>query len=138
MNIILWIIQVLLAVTFIWAAYMKLFAPTEDLNKMWPWTTGNETLVKLTGVLDLLAGAGLVLPAFLRIQPKLTVYTAYATVVLMIAAGVFHISRGEASQIGFNIFSHQFFGQAHPKKIYHCINTFTNGYLSCIGGGFNT
>jgi len=44
------------------------------------------------------------LPALLRIKPQLTIYTAYGTIVLMIAASIFHISRGEAKDIGFNIF----------------------------------
>jgi putative oxidoreductase len=60
--------------------------------------------VKLTGILDLLAGLGLVLPGLFRIQPKLTVYAAYGIIALMIAASIFHISRGEASLIGVNIF----------------------------------
>jgi putative oxidoreductase len=104
LNILLWIAQGLLALTFIWAAYMKLLAPVAEINKMWPWTIGSEGLVKFTGMVDLLAGIGLILPALLRIQPKLTVFAAYGTVLLMIAASTFHISRGEGSQIGFNIF----------------------------------
>jgi uncharacterized membrane protein YphA (DoxX/SURF4 family) len=104
MNIILWILQVILAVSLIWASSMKLFQPADKLAVMWPWTADNTALVKLTGVLDLLAGIGLVLPALLRIQPKLTTYAAYGTLVLMIAASVFHITRGEVSQIGVNIF----------------------------------
>lgn len=104
MNIILWIAQVLLGVTFIWAASMKLFQSADKLAEMWAWTTGHAALVKLTGVLDLLAGIGLILPALLRIQPELTIYAAYGTIALMIAAGIFHIARGEAPQIGFNIF----------------------------------
>jgi len=103
LNTILWITQALLAVTFIWAAYMKLFAPSEKLHQMWPWTTGNENLVTLTGLVDLMAGAGLVLPALPGIQPKLTIYASYGVIVLMIAASVFHISREEVSKIGFNI-----------------------------------
>ena len=104
MNIILWISQVSLAVSLIWASSMKLFQPADKLAAIWPWTADNTALVKLTGVLDLLAGIGLVLPALLRIQPKLTTYAAYGTLVLMIAASVFHITRGEVSQIGVNIF----------------------------------
>ncbi len=46
---------------------------------------------------------GLVLPVLLRIRPVVTVYAAYGTVVLMITAAVFHIVRGEISQIGINI-----------------------------------
>ena len=100
MNVILWIAQVILAVSFIWSASMKLFQPVDKLVEMWPWTADHVILVKLTGVLDLLAGIGLVLPALLRIQPKLTIYAAYGTIALMIAASFFHITRGEVSQIG--------------------------------------
>jgi hypothetical protein len=83
---------------------MKLFQTTGKLAEMWPWTADNAILVKLTGILDLLAGIGLVLPALLRIQPKLTIYAAYGTIALMVTASIFHIARGEASQIGVNIF----------------------------------
>lgn len=83
------------------AGAMKLFKPA-DLP--WQWIKDNPDLVKATGILDLLAGIGLILPALLRIQPKLTIYAAYGTVALMVGASIFHISRGEASQIGFNIF----------------------------------
>ena len=92
--IFLWIAQVLLAVTLIWSASMKFFKP-EDLP--WPWIQENPNLVKATAVLDLLAGFGLVLPALLRIQPKLTIFAAYGTIALMVCTCVFHISRGETS-----------------------------------------
>jgi uncharacterized membrane protein YphA (DoxX/SURF4 family) len=104
MNIIVWIAQVILAAGFIWAASMKLFQPADKLAAMWPWTAAHRGLVKFTGILDLLAGIGLVLPALLRIQPKLTIYAAYGIVALMIAGSIFHISRGESSVIGVNIF----------------------------------
>lgn len=104
MNVILWIAQIILACSFVWSASVKFFQPADTLAEMWPWTADHEVLVKLTGVLDLLGGLGLVFPALLRIQPKLTVYAAYGTILLMIAASIFHISRGEASQIGVNIF----------------------------------
>jgi|JI10StandDraft_1071094.scaffolds.fasta_scaffold29101_4 uncharacterized membrane protein YphA (DoxX/SURF4 family) len=101
MNIILWITQGLLATTFIWAGFMKIFKPA-DLP--FPWVKDNTTLVLITGIVDLLGGLGIVLPALLRIQPKLTIYAAYGVIVLMTVASVFHISRGEAKDIGFNIF----------------------------------
>jgi hypothetical protein len=101
LNIILWLAQGLLALTLVWTAVMKLFNPN-DLP--WLWIKENPSLVKVTGILDMLAGVGVVLPALLRIQAKLTIYAAYGIVALMIGAIVFHISRGEVSQIGFNIF----------------------------------
>jgi DoxX-like family len=101
LNIFLWISQILLAVTLIWAGVMKLFK-SGDLP--WVWVKENPNLVTITGILDLLAGIGLVFPLLLRIKPKLTVYAAYGIIALMLCACIFHISRGEASQIGFNIF----------------------------------
>jgi uncharacterized membrane protein YphA (DoxX/SURF4 family) len=104
LNACLWIAQVLLAVSLIWAGCMKLFQPAGELAEMWPWTADHPRLVLLTGLLDLLAGTGLVLPALLRIRPQLTIYAAYGTLALMLAAGIFHIARGEGSQIGVNAF----------------------------------
>ena len=101
MNIILWIAQGFLALTFIWAGCMKLFQP-EELP--FPWVKDNSSLVLITGIVDLLAGIGILFPTLLGIQPKLTIYAAYGTIVLMIAASIFHILRGEAKDIGFNIF----------------------------------
>lgn len=101
MNIILWIAQVLLALVFIWAGSMKIIKP-EALP--FPWIKGNASLVLIAGIVDLIAGIGIVFPALFHIQPKLTIYAAYGIVLLMIVASIFHISRGEANDIGFNIF----------------------------------
>lgn len=102
LNRILWIAQVILATGLIWASSMKLIQPAGKLAEMWPWTADHPHLVKLTGVLDLLAGIGLVFPALLRIWPKLTIYAAYGIIALMIAASMFHLARGEGAQIGVN------------------------------------
>jgi len=100
-NTFFWMAQVLLAVTFVWTGAMKLFKPA-DLP--WQWIKENQDLVKATGMLDLLTGIGLVLPALLCIRPKMTIYASYGTIALMIGASIFHISRGETAQISFNIF----------------------------------
>ena len=104
MNITLWTVQVILAATFFWAAYMKLVQPMEQLATMWPWTKNNETLVTISGIADLLAAIGLILPGLLRTLPKFIVYACIGILVLMVAAIIFHISRGEASQIGITVF----------------------------------
>lgn len=101
LHISLWIFQIILAITFIWAGGMKLFQSDE---LPWLWIKENPCLVKISGIFDLLAGFGLILPSLLRIQPKMTVYTALGVMALMITASIFHIMRGEGSQIGFNIF----------------------------------
>jgi len=104
LNIFLWISQGLIAMTLIWAAYAKLLQPIEETAKMLPWALDNPGLLTFTGIIDLLGGIGIILPAALKIQPKLSVFAAYGTMVLMVAASIFHISRGESSLIGMNIF----------------------------------
>jgi uncharacterized membrane protein YphA (DoxX/SURF4 family) len=104
MHISLWAAQIVLAIVFIWAAMMKLFQPAEKLAAMWPWTGQvPASLVKFTGIVDLLGGIGLVLPSLLHIKPKLTPITAIGIIVLMVCGSVFHILRGEASAIRVNI-----------------------------------
>ncbi len=104
LNITLWVAQVILAAGFLWGSSMKLFLTVHELAEMWPWTIGNRGLVSFSAILDILIGVGLVLPTLLRILPKLTIYASYGAIALMIGASVFHISRGEASEIGINIF----------------------------------
>lgn len=104
LHIALWVIQVLLAATLVWAAGMKLFQSIDKLAAMWPWTGQiPATLVKLTGIVDLAGAIGLILPALLRIRPQLTPIAAGCIIALMVCASIFHIVRGEASVIGFNI-----------------------------------
>ncbi|MES2627660.1 MAG: DoxX family protein [Bacteroidota bacterium] len=105
LNLLLWIAQGLVAATLLWGGCTKLFTPETELAALWPWTADvSPAFVKFTGIVDLLAAVGLILPAALRIQPKLTPAAALGVVLLMIAASVFHISRGEGSSIGINIF----------------------------------
>ena len=104
-HIILWVAQVTLAVLFIAGAIMK-FQPIETTSAMMPWT-GQVPIwvVRLLGIIDLLAAVGLILPSMLRIKPQLTTWAALSIITLMFSAIVFHVSRGEASVIGVNIIS---------------------------------
>ncbi len=100
----LWTAQVLLSASLLWAAGMKLFQPIEKLSAMWPWTGQvSPAVVTFTGLVDLLAALGLVLPMLFSIRPKLTGIAALGLVLLMICATVFHVLRGEVSLIGANI-----------------------------------
>jgi len=103
LNISLWVAQVLIAVTLLWAAWLKLFQ-IEKAAAMWPWAGEvSPAFVKFTGLVDLAGALGLLLPGLLNIKPKLTAFAALGIVALMVCAAVFHIVRGEASSIGFNI-----------------------------------
>jgi putative oxidoreductase len=103
-NIVLWILQALLAVLFILPGCMKLLQPIDELSKMLPWTGQVAPwMVRSLGLIDLLGGVGLILPAVLRYKPYLTVWAAYGSILLMVCAVIFHLSRGESDAIGFNI-----------------------------------
>ena len=52
-------------------------------------------MVRLPGYAEILGGLGLVLPALTRIQPRLTPLAAGGLVLVMLAAFVFHLTRGE-------------------------------------------
>ena len=103
-HILLWIAQILLSLCLSWAGIVKLFQPVEQLKMMWPWTGEvSQVFVKLIGIIDLLGALGLLIPPLFRFKPVLTPIAAIGIILLMITASIFHICRGESSQIGFNI-----------------------------------
>ena len=86
MNLALWIVQVLLAMVFLFAGGMKLVSPIEELTAQMPlpgW------FVRFIGVVEVLGAIGIVLPWLLRIRPVLTPLAAAGLVILMIGATVF-------------------------------------------------
>ena len=103
MNIVLWIVQGLLALAFLLAGFMKAFRPIETLKKNMAWV-GNVPagLVRLIGIAELLGALGLILPVVTGIVPVLTVAAAVGLVLVMLSAAVFHASRKEYSTIGVN------------------------------------
>ena len=104
-HIILWVAQIVLAVLLISGTVMK-FLPIEKISAMMPWTGQVPVLfVRFLGLIDLAGATGLILPALLRIKPQLTSWAAVGIIALMICAIVFHISRGETSVIGMNVFT---------------------------------
>ncbi|OZI09729.1 hypothetical protein BWI93_02365 [Siphonobacter sp. BAB-5385] len=104
LHVTLWLIQLLLAASLLWAASMKLFQPLDQLAAMWPWTNQvPRSVVTLTGMVDVLGALGLVVPMLLNVKPALTPLAAVGVILLMITASIFHIARGEASLIGVNV-----------------------------------
>lgn len=83
LNIGLWVVQVLLALLFLWAGGMKLVLPLEKL-------AGPVHLpglfVRFIGLAEVLGGIGLLLPGLLRIRPVLTSWAAAGLVIIMIGA----------------------------------------------------
>ena len=85
MTYALWIIQVLLALLFVFAGGMKLVLPLDQLTGPFPLPG---PFVRFIGVAEVLGGLGLVLPAALRIRPGLTPLAAAGLVIIMVGATV--------------------------------------------------
>src|SRR3546814_16617736 len=100
MHTVLWAVQILLAGGFFSGGAMKLFQSPEKLAEMWPWAADHPGLVTLTGIVDILAGIGLIFPGLLRVTPNLPVYTAFWVCLLMLSAALFHITRSEYLRVG--------------------------------------
>jgi uncharacterized membrane protein len=100
---VLWGVQGVLALFFIYGGYAKLATPADQLAQMMPWTAEHPTLVLVTGVVDLLGGIGILLPALLRIQPRLTVLAAIGMIILQVLAFGFHAMRGELAVTPLNV-----------------------------------
>jgi len=100
----LWIAQLLLFVAFGAAGVIKLLTPISRLAAMMPWTgEHSETFVRTIGLVDLAGGLGILLPALVRIMPRLTVLAALGCAVLQCFAIVFHLARGEAAVTPVNL-----------------------------------
>ncbi len=84
-NVLLWVVQGLLAALFLFAGGMKLVLPLEAL-------AGPIALpglfMRFIGVAEVAGALGLVLPSLLRIQPRLTPLSALGLVIIMIGATV--------------------------------------------------
>jgi len=103
LRIALWIVQGLLAVTFVGTGVWKLVTPVPTLAATFPWMGQVPAgFLRFTGAVDLCGGLGLLLPALTRIKPGLTVLAALGCALLQVCAIAFHVSRGEAANTPFN------------------------------------
>ena len=94
MNIMLWVLQVLLAVAFLAHGWLFLFPPAAMLELMKPIPPAFRIFL---GVAEVLAAVGLTLPGITRILPWLISCAAAGLMVVMISATILHITRGEIS-----------------------------------------
>ena len=96
MNIVLWVVQVLLAAGFLMAGGMKLMTPHDALAAQMAWVNHFPAFApKLIGLLEVLGGLGLILPALLRIKPELTPLAGACLALLMVGAFITHLVLGE-------------------------------------------
>ena len=95
MNIVLWILQVLLALAFLAHGLLFFFPPPEVAKLM------NEALPRwfqlFLGTAEVLAAIGLILPGLTRVMPWLVTWAAVGIMIVMISATIYHIARNEIS-----------------------------------------
>jgi putative oxidoreductase len=93
MNIVLWIVQVLLALAFFAHGVLFLWPPAAVVEQM------NATLPRwfqlFLGLAEILAAVGITLPGLTRILPWLVTWAAGGIVIVMVSATAFHLARGE-------------------------------------------
>jgi uncharacterized membrane protein YphA (DoxX/SURF4 family) len=88
MTYVLWVLQVLLALLFLFAGGTKLVLPIETLTAM---GSPNQIIlpglfIKFIGLCEVLGGLGLILPGLLKVRPELTWIAATGLVIIMIGA----------------------------------------------------
>jgi len=95
MNIVLWILQILLALAFLAHGLLVLVPPPEIAAQMnaelprWFWV--------FLGIAEVLAAVGLTLPGVTRTLMWLVPSAAVGVMIVMISATVWHVARAEYS-----------------------------------------
>jgi uncharacterized membrane protein YphA (DoxX/SURF4 family) len=104
MNIVLWILQILLALAFAMAGIIKVTQPVDKLEARMGWVKDVRPRgVRLIGSLEILGAIGLILPAVTGIWPWLTPVAAAGIALIMVGAMFTHGRRGEFSSISMNV-----------------------------------
>jgi DoxX-like protein len=93
-NPALWIVQVLLALLFLFGGGMKLVLPLEKLAGPVPLPGA---FLRFIGVAEVLGALGLILPGLLRIRPGLTPLAAAGLVIIMIGATAIGLAVGDVA-----------------------------------------
>jgi len=98
-NLALWAAQVLLAVLYLMAGFMKLVQPIDALVGMGMAYAGAlpEAFIRFVAFMEILGAIGLLLPAATRILPWLTPLAAVGLSFVQLSAIVVHAMRGETA-----------------------------------------
>jgi putative oxidoreductase len=95
MNIVLWILQILLAAQFLFHGWLFVNPPAELVDLM------NSNFAPafriFLGIAELLAAVAMILPGLTRIMTWATPLAALGLMIVTASATVLHVSRGETS-----------------------------------------
>ena len=96
MHVALWIIQILLALLFLFSGGVKLVLPLEKLAGPVPLPG---LFLRFIGGCEVLGGLGLILPGLLRIRTGLTPLAAAGLVIIMIGATALTLKTGDVMAV---------------------------------------
>ena len=91
MNVLLWVIQGLLALVFLVAGGSKLIMPIEEMTKQIAFPG---PFLRFLGVAEILGAIGLILPGLLRIRTGLTPLAAVGLAIITVGATVITLRTG--------------------------------------------
>ena len=124
MNLVLWIVQGVLALAFLVAGMMRLVMPREKLAAQQAWVNDfSPGAVKLIGAVEVLGAIGLIAPGVTGILPGLTLLAAAGLALTMTGAILTHIRRREYPIIGVN-------GALMALALFVVVGRFMNGSLA--------
>ena len=103
MNILLWVLQIFLGVYFLFTGIVHFVLPPGlPVPMAWMYEL-SPGLHLISGIAEILAGLGLILPGLTKIQTRLTSLAALGLVFVMISAAIWHFSRNEPANIVMNV-----------------------------------
>ena len=91
MTYALWIVQILLALVFLFAGASKLIMSIEEMTRDIQLPGA---FLRFIGVVEILGAIGLILPSWLRMRPGLTPLAAAGLVIIMIGATILSLTLG--------------------------------------------
>lgn len=104
MNVLLWILQVLLAALFGLAGITKLIRSKEQLADQMAWVDDfSRPVVRFIGTAEVLAALGLLVPALTGIAVFLTPLAATGLIFLMLGAVGTHLRRKEFANVATSV-----------------------------------
>lgn len=103
MNVVLWIVQGVLAAMFLMAGVLKATRSRDQLLPNMPWVEDVSTpVLRLIGGAELAAAVGLILPPLTDVLPVLAAWAATGLAATMVLASGLHARRREPQAIAFN------------------------------------
>jgi len=108
LNSVLWVLQALWGFFFAGSGFGKVLLYDNALYAAAPqavawYAAVPQPLIVFIGIVEVLGGVGLILPAVTRVMPKLVPLAAFGLTVTMILAAGFHIERGEYALVPANV-----------------------------------